>query len=97
MKYRRKTQIVEAVQVTKDIDRMAPDWLAEKMNKGSVTIDRCIRDGIETIYGCTVYFCGSRQKAKIGDYIVRDEQEILTTVRKKVFSKLYEKWEDDKK
>lgn len=97
MKYRRKPQIVEAVQVTKDIDRIAPNWLTEKVNKGNVTIDRCLKDGAEAIYGCTVYFCGSRQKAKVGDYIVKDEHGILTTVRKKDFSRLYERYKENKK
>lgn len=40
MKYKAIEQTVDAVQITPDIDMIAPNWFAKKMNKQEIMIDR---------------------------------------------------------
>lgn len=40
MKYKAIEQTVQAVQITPDIEMIAPDWLAKKMNTEEIMIDR---------------------------------------------------------
>ena len=94
MKYRAIEQSVEAVHITDNVDRMAPDWFTRKMNNNEIMIDRAINDGVTTVIGCTIYFNakkykGSRLIAKLGDYVVKDSIGRLNVVRKKDFDKLY--------
>lgn len=94
MKYIAIEQSVEAVQITDNVDRMAPDWFTRKMNNDEIMIDRAINDGTTTVIGCTIYFNsrkykGSRLIAKKGDYVVKDSIGRLNVVQKKDFDKLY--------
>ena len=45
MKYKAIEQTVQAVQITPDIDMIAPDWFTKKMNTEEIMIDRTQRDG----------------------------------------------------
>ena len=81
MKYKAIEQTVQAVQITADIDMIAPDWFAKKMNTEEIMIDRVQKDGATAVIGCTVYFNarrykGSRLVARIGDYVVKDSVEM---------------------
>jgi hypothetical protein len=98
MKYKAIEQTVDAVQITPDIDMIAPNWFAKKMNKQEIMIDRVWRDGTTAVIGCTIYFIGRKYKnsrlvARIGDYVVKDSIGRLDVVRKKDFDRLYKKEE----
>ena len=62
MKYKAIEQTVQAVQITPDIEMIAPDWFAKKMNTEEIMIDRAQRDGAIAVIGCTVYFNARRYK-----------------------------------
>ena len=98
MKYKAIEQTVQAVQITPDIDMIAPDWFTKKMNKQEIMIDRVWRDGTTAVIGCTIYFIGRKYKnsrlvARIGDYVVKDSVGRLNVVRKNDFDRLYKKEE----
>lgn len=98
MKYKAIEQTVDAVQITPDIDMIAPNWFAKKMNKQEIMIDRVWQDGTTAVIGCTIYFIGRKYKnsrlvARIGDYVVKDSIGRLDIVRKKDFDQLYKKEE----
>ena len=98
MKYKAIGQTVQAVQITADIDMIAPDWFTKKMNTEEIMIDRVQKGGATAVIGCTVYFNarrykGSRLVARIGDYIVKDSVGRLNVVRKNDFDRLYKKEE----
>lgn len=98
MKYKAIEQTVDAVQITPDIEMIAPDWFAKKMNKQEIMIDRVWQDGTTAVIGCTIYFNARRYKggrlvARIGDYVVKDSVGRLNVVRKNDFDRLYKKEE----
>ena len=98
MKYKAIEQTVDAVQITPDIEMIAPNWFAKKMNKQEIMIDRVWRDGTTAVIGCTIYFIGRKYKnsrlvARIGDYVVKDSVGRLNVVRKNDFDRLYKKEE----
>lgn len=98
MKYKAIEQTVQAVQITPDIEMIAPDGFTKKMNTEEIMIDRTQRDGAISVIGCTIYFNarkykGSRLVARIGDYVVKDSVGRLNVVRKKDFDRLYKKEE----
>ena len=98
MKYKAIEQTVDAVQITPDIDMIAPNWFAKKMNKQEIMIDRVWQDGTTVVIGGTIYFIGRKYKnsrlvARIGDYVVKDSIGRLDVVRKKDFDRLYKKEE----
>ena len=53
MKYKAIEQTVQAVQITADIDMIAPDWFAKKMNTEEIMIDRVQKDGATAVIGGT--------------------------------------------
>ena len=98
MKYKAIEQTVAAVQITPDIEMIAPDWFAKKMNKQEIMIDCVWQDGTTAVIGCTIYFIGRKYKnsrlvARIGDYVVKDSVGRLNVVRKNDFDRLYKKEE----
>ena len=103
MKYKAIEQTVQAVQITPDIEMIAPDWFTKKMNTEEIMIDRVQKDGAIAVIGCavigcTVYFNARRYKggrlvARIGDYVVKDSVGRLNVVRKNDFDRLYKKEE----
>ena len=58
--------------VTKDADMLAPDWLAARINYGSVKYVYCIIDGAEKLKGVRI----DDQIAKIGDTISFDGKRL---------------------
>lgn len=98
MKYKAIEQTVQTVQITPDIDMIAPDWFTKKMNTKEIMIDRVWQDGTTAVIGCTIYFIGRKYKnsrlvARIGDYVVKDSVGRLNVVRKNDFDRLYKKEE----
>ena len=98
MKYKAIEQTVDAVQITPDIEMIAPDWFTKKMNTEEIMIDRVWQDGTTAVIGCTIYFIGRKYKnsrlvARIGDYVVKDSVGRLNVVRKNDFDRLYKKEE----
>lgn len=98
MKYKAIEQTVQAVQITPDIDMIAPDWFTKKMNTEEIMIDRVQCDGAISVIGSMIYFNvrkykSSRLVARIGDYVVKDSVGRLNVVRKKDFDRLYKKEE----
>lgn len=98
MKYKAIEQTVRAVQITPDIEMIAHDWFADKLNKQEIMIDRVWRDGTTAVIGCTIYFIGRKYKnsrlvARIGDYVIKDSVGRLNVVRKNDFDRLYKKEE----
>ena len=96
MKYKAIEQTVQAVQITPDIDMIAPDWFTK--NTEEIMIDRAQCDGAISVIGCTIYFNvrkykSSRLVARIGDYVVKDSVGRLNVVRKNDFDRLYKKEE----
>lgn len=51
MKYKAIEQTVQAVQITPDIDMIAPDWFTKKMNTEEIMIDRVQKDGATAVIG----------------------------------------------
>lgn len=49
MKYKAIGQTVQAVQITADIDMIAPDWFTKKMNTEEIMIDRVQKDGATAV------------------------------------------------
>ena len=66
--------------VTEYADMLAPDWLAARINYGSVKYVYCIIDGAEKLKGVSIH----DQIAKIGDTISFDGKRL--SVEKTSFS-----------
>lgn len=56
---------IRKYKITKEVDMIAPKWLAVRINEGSVKIIRKIIDGAETLEGVKIGY----ETAKIGDTI----------------------------
>ena len=68
--------------VTEDADMLAPDWLAARINYGSVKYVYCIIDGAEKLKGVRI----DGRMAEIGDTISFDGKRL--SVEKTSFSRL---------
>ncbi len=90
MEYRRKPNIVETFRMTRDAEVVGPAWFLLGIVKGTIDIDRCIRDGAVQVYGCTIATPAGRQKAKIGDYVIRGPDGRLSVCKAEDFEKEYE-------
>ncbi len=58
--------------VTEDADRLAPDWLAARINYTTIKLIFVIRDGAETLKGVRV----GEEIAKIGDSVCFDGKRL---------------------
>ena len=58
--------------ITKDADRLAPKWLAARINYTSIKFVYVLKDGAETLKGVRI----GDQMAKIGDTISFDGKRI---------------------
>lgn len=56
---------IRRYRVTKEVDMIAPEWLAVRINEGSIKIVRTIVDGAETLEGVKIGY----DMAKVGDTI----------------------------
>lgn len=90
MKYRKKPVEVEAFQMTKDVEALAPDWFLEAVDQEKVFIDRSIVDGSVQVYGCSIKTPEGWQKARIGDYIIRGITGELYSCKEYIFCRTYE-------
>ncbi len=90
MRYRRKPTEVDAFQLSADAEMIAPDWFTQAVIDEKIEIDRSLLDGAVHVYGCTIRTAAGRVKAKIGDYIIRDGNQIYPC-KPKIFAKAYER------
>lgn len=95
MKYRLISKIVEAFQLIRDVEVIAPAWFTQAVIDGQISFDRSIVDGAVHLYGCTVETSVGRQKAKIGDYVIRAPDGRLSVCKKRDFEKDYKPGGDD--
>lgn len=91
MKYKRKVPTVEAFQLNRDAEINAPGWFARAVKKEMIYFDRCITDGAIFIYGCTINTGCGKLRAKIGDYIVKDNSGEIRICKAKKFKEQYER------
>lgn len=90
MKYKAKPVIVDAYRFDEDYEFTGPKWLGKAIDSGAICIDRVLKDGVMSVYGCTVQYKGGRISIRTGDYIVRDKGGGLKTMSKKEFLACYE-------
>lgn len=90
MECRRKPNIVEVFRMIRQAEVLGPTWFLLAITKGTIDIDRCIQDGAVHVYGCTVSTPVGRQKAKIGDYVIRGPDGRLSVCKAVDFEKEYE-------
>lgn len=91
MMYRKKPVLVEAFQLSSDVEVIAPEWFTQAVIDEKVFIDRSIADGHAVVYGYTIETLEGRMKAKIGDYIIRGVNGELYPCKPDIFRKTYEK------
>lgn len=87
----RKPERVEAFKFTDDVERTAPAWFDQLVQKEKIYIDRIMTDGSVRIYGCTIATSSGKAKAKIGDYVIRDSAGEVYVCKKKDFQRQFEK------
>ena len=90
MRYRRKQTEAEAFRLSADVDVIAPPWFTKAVEEEKVWIDRSLLDGHMHVYGCTIRTAAGKLKAKVGDYIVKEDSWIYPC-RAKDFLRVYEK------
>lgn len=90
MRYRRKSVEVEAFRLSADVKVIAPDWFTQAVINEVIEIDRSLLDGHLHVYGCIVRTPVGRLKARIGDYIICDGDQIYPR-RPKIFAQAYER------
>lgn len=90
MLYRKKPVEVEAFQLSRDVDAIAPEWFTQAVIDEKVHIDRSLVDGHAVVYGCTVETLEGRMKARIGDYIICGVNGELYPCKPDIFQKTYE-------
>lgn len=64
--------MIKTYTVTKDADRLAPKWLAARINYATIKFVYVIRDGAETLKGVRI----GHEIAKIGDRICFDGKRL---------------------
>lgn len=94
MKYRKKPVVVEAFQLTDDPEYESPPWFTQAAADEKVWIDRILKDGHISVYGCTIQTLEGRMHAKLGDYIIQGVNGELYPCKPDIFSKTYEKAEE---
>lgn len=87
----KKPVVVEAFQLTRDVDSIAPPWFTQAVVDEKVFIDRVLVDGHIDVYGCTIETLEGKHRAKIGDYIIRGVAGELYPCKAQIFQKTYEK------
>ena len=91
MRFRKKPITVEAFQMTRDVETIAPSWFMEAVMEGKVYINHSLVDGHALVYGCTIETPGGRLKARIGDYVVQGVDGELYPCKADIFRKTYER------
>ena len=90
MKYRKKPVVVEAFQLTDDQEMEAPAWFTQAVADEKVGINRSLRNGHISVYGCTIQTLEGRMHAKLGDYIIQGVNGELYPCKPEIFLKTYE-------
>lgn len=88
--YRKLPVLVDAFQFNDDVEFIAPDWFTRAIIDGKVFIDRSLKDGHISIYGCTIKTLEGRMKAKMGDYIICGVHGEIYPCKQEIFLKTYE-------
>lgn len=91
VQYRKKPVVVEAFQITRDVDSIAPPWFVQAVVDEKVFIDRVLVDGHIGVCGCTIETLEGNHRAKIGDYVIRGVAGELYPCKPEIFQKTYEK------
>lgn len=91
MKYRAKPTIVEAFRFDTDAEVTAPLWFGAMVQEEAVYIDRVIEDGGTRVYGCTISTPQGRIRAKVGDFIIREDTGSVRILKPSQFKQQYEK------
>lgn len=91
MMYRKKPVLVEAFQLSRDVEAIAPEWFTQAVVDEKVFIDRSLVDGHAVVYGCTIETLEGRHRARIGDYIIQGVNGELYPCKPDIFQKTYEK------
>lgn len=90
LRYKRKTEKVNAFQLTSESDREGPLWFVRAVLRDEIFINRTLHDGAVVAYGCTIKRKNFRQQAKNGDYIIIDSLGRISACDKAEFDRLYE-------
>lgn len=90
MKYRRRNPVADAFQLNRDAEVNAPEWFLRAVKKEVIYFDRCIMDGDVRIYGCTINTGCGKLRAKVGDYIVRENTGEIRPYKSREFSSVFE-------
>ena len=91
MQYRKKPVVVEAFQLTRDVDSIAPPWFTQAVVDEKVFIDRVLVDGHIDVYGCTIRTQYGKVRAKLGDYVIKGINGELYPCEADIFKKTYER------
>ena len=91
MRFRKKPITVEAFQMTRDVETIAPSWFMEAVMEGKVYINQSLVDGHALVYGCTIETPRGRLNARIGDYVVQGVDGELYPCKADIFQKTYER------
>ena len=91
MKYKRKVPTVEAFRLDRDAEINAPGWFAKAVKKEMIYFNGCITDGAIFIYGCTINTDCGKLRAKVGDYIVRENSGEIRPYKTKEFERVFER------
>lgn len=90
MKYRQKPIEVDAFQFTKDSEVYAPEWFSDAVKREEIFIDRSIIDGSANVYGCSIKKAGGWNRAKVGDFIIKEPTVDITVCSEAVFCRIYQ-------
>lgn len=91
MQFRKKPIMVEAFQMTRDVEMAAPGWFTDAVLEGKVYINHSLVDGHALVYGCTIETPRGRLNARIGDYVVQGVGGELYPCKADIFQKTYER------
>lgn len=90
MKLRRKSIVVDAFRLTRDVEVISPSWFVDAVIREKIFFDRSIVDGAAVVYGCTVETGTGKLNAKIGDYVIRGPDGELSVCKHKDLKTNYE-------
>lgn len=89
MKYRSKSEEVDAFKLSEDSEVIGPEWFVRQISEDK--IDRMLVDGAVRVTGCTIYQDKNRFRARNGDYVIRWKDGTITAEPPKRFKKKFVK------
>lgn len=85
----RKQTKVDCFKLTRDMERVSPEWFKKEVIVGNIYIDHAISDGHVMVYGCTISTSFGNLKAKVGDYLIRETSGLIYPVKEKELKKFF--------